>query len=226
MMKPASPWKIVALLVILFVPSIYYLLISRGKNNFRKLEIYGPKEIPSGTNSTKVIWDTIFHQIPAFSFTDQYGRPFSNKSLAGCSYVANFFFTSCKTICPGISKELQRIQETYKTDTLLKIVSFSVDPINDSVPVLASYAKNYKAIKDKWYFITGNQDSIYALARNGFFLAAFQQSDAKNGIDHSEQLVLIDRKKQIRGYYDGTDKFEIKRLMDEIIVLEWEYKNP
>ena len=222
--KPANLWKILVVLGILFLPAISYYLISSGKNNYRKLEIFGPKEIPNSHEvDGKITGDTIYHTIPAFSFTDQYGNPFSDKLLDNHIYVAEFFFTSCKTICPRMNRELESVQFKFKNDSTLKIVSFSVDPERDSVPVLAAYASGYHATRDKWYFVTGEKQKIYDLARNGFFLAAVQDTRSPEEFNHSEQLVLVDRDKRIRGYYDGTDDMEVSRLMDEIQVLEWEY---
>ena len=225
-MKPANPGRILVVLGILFIPAIAYYLISRGKNNFKKLEIYGPREVlaPRDSNGLKVV-DTLYHTIPAFRFTDQFGRTVSDSDLAGSIYVADFFFTSCKSICPEMSEQLRSLQTRFQPDTLFKIVSFSVDPLRDSVPALREYAMKYNAIPGKWYFLTGDKDKLYDLARNGFFLAAIQGSKNSDDFNHSEQLVLIDREKRIRGYYDGTDPREVDRLKDEILVLEWEYKN-
>ncbi len=226
-MKPANPGRILVVLGILFIPAIAYFLISRGKNNFKKLEIYGPKEVlaPRDDSHGQKVIDTLFHTIPSFSFTDQLGRTVSDSDFNGCSYVADFFFTACKSICPEMSEQLMGVQTRFKDDTLLKIISFSVDPIRDSVPVLKEYATKYQAIPGKWYFLTGDKEKLYELARNGFFLAAIQGSKNSDDFNHSEQLVLIDREKRIRGYYDGTDPREVERLKDEILVLEWEYKN-
>jgi len=213
-------------LVILFVPAISYYLISTGKNNFRKLAIYGPREpMPVQVVGGKDVADTIYHTVPAFSFTDHHGKVFDSSMLDTSIYIAEFFFTSCKTICPDMNRNLQSVQNKYKNDPDVKILSFTVDPETDSVPVLASYAKQHHAIDGKWFFLTGDQAKIFELARSGYFLAAVQNASGPEEFSHSEQLVLVDRDKRIRGYYDGTDDLDVSRLMDEIKVLQWEYKN-
>lgn len=225
-MKPANIVKILAVFTILFIPAISYYLISKGKNNFKSLAIFGPKEILANSETAGNLFpDTSYHKIPAFQFTDQFGRPFSNTALKGKIYVADFFFTSCKTICPAMSEQLARVQFKFKDDPEIKLLSFSVDPETDSVSVLADYAQKYNAKKDKWYFLTGDKNNIYNLARNGYFLAAIQNTNSKEEFVHSEQFVLIDPDSRIRGYYDGTDNLDVNRLLDEIIVLQWEYKN-
>ena len=224
-MKPASPVKILVVLVILFVPAISYYFISKGKNNFKKLEIFGPKEISSPREvNGRTVFDTVYHTIPAFKFTDQFGRVFSEKSLEGNIYVADFFFTTCKTICPRMSRQMWRVQNKFEKDADVKIISVTVDPETDSVPVLAAYAQSYNAVKDKWFFLTGDKTQTYELARNGFFLAAIQGTKSPEEFNHSEQLVLIDKDRRIRGYYDGTDDMEVNKLLDEIQVLQWEYR--
>jgi protein SCO1/2 len=223
--KPASPLKLLAVLVILFLPAISYYIISKGKNNYRRLEIFGPKVVaPAKEVNGKMVADTIYHTVPPFQFTDQSGNVFSDKMLDGKTYIAEFFFTSCKTICPRMNRELESVQFKFRDDSTVKILSFTVDPENDSVPVLAAYAEKYHADRDKWYFLTGEKQKIYDLARTGFYLAAVQNSKSAEEFNHSEQLVMVDKDRRIRGYYEGTDDMEVSRLMDEIQVLQWEYK--
>ncbi|MFM8431646.1 MAG: SCO family protein, partial [Bacteroidota bacterium] len=157
-----------------------------------------------------------------FHLTDQLGRPVSQKDLDGRIYVANFFFASCQSVCPPMNENMRRIQEKFKGIDDIRLVSYTVDPDNDTVQALAAYAKKLKADNDQWLFLTGPKDSIYDLARTGYLLPAAQRIQ-ENDFFHSQDILLIDKEKRIRGIYDGTEKYEVDTLMDEIKVLMHEY---
>jgi len=215
-MKIQNLKRILIILSILFLPCVFYLVLIQGKNHFKQLEIFGPKEaIAEG--------DTIYHTIPAFSFLNQEGKTISDKDLDGKIYVANFFFATCPTICPKMNYNLKGLTEKYSRDGQVKFLSFTVDPDQDSVAALEAYAKKMGADNNSWWFLTGNKDSIYSLARNGFLVAA---AGGKTAADffHSQNLLLIDKEKRIRGIYDGLDESDVKKLNDEIEVLEKEYQ--
>ena len=125
----------------------------------------------------KKIVDTIYHTIPEFELTDQDGNSFSSKMLKGKIYVADFFFTRCGNpdLCPRMSSELKRVQEVYKGEDDFKIISFTVDPVNDTPEILKTYAKNYNALAGQWYFLTGEKRKIYDLAYEGFKINAMEE---------------------------------------------------
>jgi len=208
--------RILIILGVLFLPAVFYLVLIQGENHFRTLEVYGPKEaISSG--------DTLFHQIPSFSFQDQSGNTISSRDLEGKIYVANFFFATCPSICPKMNYNLKGVTEKYKDDQRVRFLSFTVDPEKDSVAALFAYAKEMGADNNRWWFLTGNKDSIYTLAREGYLVSAAEGKTAGDFF-HSQNLLLIDPDGRIRGIYDGLDEAEVKRLLDEIDVLEFEYK--
>jgi protein SCO1/2 len=198
-------------------------LLIRGKNNYKPIEIFGPKEIAATT--TNGVPDTIYHRVGDFSLTDQYGRAVTNKNFEGKTYVADFFFATCQTICPKMTSELNYVQEKFQDDPGINIISHTVNPEHDSVSVLFDYSNKYKAQKDKWFFVTGDKKQIYDLARNSYFITAMPGNGGANDFIHSEKMVLIDKDKRIRGYYDGTDHADIVRLVEEIQVLKLEYKD-
>jgi protein SCO1/2 len=214
--NPVSIKKALILFAILLCPSIAYMLLTTGKNNFKHLPIYGPKEL-SATN------DTIYHTVSGFSLINQLGNKVTEKELDGKIYVADFFFASCKGTCPKMTGQLQRVQTKYAALRDLRIVSFSVDPVRDSVPALAAYAKQNMVNPRKWNLLTGDKKSIYDLARNDYYIVASEGNGGPEDFVHSEKVVLVDKEKHIRGYYDGTDPLEIDRLIDEIQVLKAEY---
>ena len=218
-MSPYKPsYKALILLAILIVPSIAYLLVSSGKNNYNKLEIFGPKE-PVLSHPG----DTIYHSIAPFSLIAQDGSDFSDKNLEGKLFVADFFFATCQTICPKMSMQMKRIQEAYKDDSEIVLVSHTVNPEKDTVNALAAYAESFGAIKGKWVFLTGDKKELYDLARYSYFLATMPGDGGPDDFIHSEKLVLVDKDKRIRGYYDGTDYADVNNLIDDIKVLKWEY---
>ncbi len=215
-MKIQNLKRILIILGILFLPCVFYLVLIQGKNHFKHLEIYGPKEAVANG-------DTIYHTIPAFSFLNQEGKTITEKSVDGKIFVANFFFATCPSICPKMNFNLKGVADKYKEDQQVKFLSFTVDPEKDSVQALAAYAKDLGADNSQWWFLTGNKDAIYSIARDGFLVPA---AGGKTAADffHSQDLILIDHEKRIRGIYDGLDEADVKKLCDEIDVLEHEYK--
>ena len=209
-----SRWKILAPLLVILFPVIFWLVLIRGHNNFKKLPVIGPFDI-------SVNGDTVYHTIPHFEFTNQQGKIISDKNLEGKIYVANFFFATCKTVCPKMNEQVQRVQETFKDVKDLQLLSFTVDPENDTVAALAEYAKKMKADDSKWWFLTGPKDSIYTLAREGFLVPA---SLSSREFFHSQDLILVDKDKKMRGIYDGTEPADVDTLIDEIKVLLKEYQ--
>lgn len=189
----------------------------KGKNQFKKLPIYGDKEL-------SVTGDTIYHTVSDFSFSNQEGDLVTLKDYEGKIMVADFFFTTCPTICPKMTGSLNRVQEKFKAQRELRLVSFTVNPENDSVPVLKEYAKKHMIKSSKWNLLTGNKEEIYKLGVNGFLVPAQEDALAPGGFLHSEMVMLIDKEKRIRGFYDGTNKASVDTLIDEIIVLLQEYK--
>lgn len=230
------------LFLVLIVPVFIYLGLKIFGTNHFSLPRYIPA-IDSTTGEIKMAkrlnprWneadmDTVFQTIPDFTLTDQNGKAFSAKSLQGKIYVASFFFTRCTTICPKITTQLSRVQDAFYQDPDVQLLSISVDPKFDEPEKLATYAKRFDANKEQWHFLTGEKKVIYPLALKGFHvpLADASEYDAaiKNPDEtfiHSERLILIDKEGVIRGFYDGTDKKEVDRLLLEIKVLKSIYTN-
>lgn len=209
-------WKILGPLLVILFPVIFWIILTRGHNNFRHLPMVGPYTVSASG-------DTVYHSIPPFEFSNQLGQTISTKDLEGKIFVANFFFATCKTICPKMNEQVQRVQEAMKNAKDFRILSFTVDPDNDSVEALAAYAKTMKADNTKWWFLTGQKDSIYSLARNGFLVPAALGSTASDFF-HSQDLILVDKNKKMRGIYDGTEPADVDTLIDEIKVLMKEYE--
>jgi protein SCO1/2 len=220
MTSKKSAGRILILLAILIVPSLFYLFIKSGTNNYRKLEIYGPRE-PSPVNEK----DTIFHTVKNFQLTSHLDQPVSLDSFQNKIFVADFFFATCQTICPKMSMQMKRVQEAYLQDPEIALISFTVNPAQDTVEALAAYAKEYGVNGSKWSLVTGDKKQIYDLARQSFFVTASEGSGGADDFIHSEMLVLVDKDKHIRGFYNGTDYEDVNKLIEEIKVLKYEYRN-
>lgn len=209
--------KILILAAILIVPSLWYMWLITGRNHYIRLPIFGEREVSASG-------DTVYHTIPSFSFVNQNGEPITDEYYKDKIYVADFFFATCQSICPKMTTQMTRIQEKFKAERNLKLASFTVNPENDSVPVLREYARQYMVKDSKWNLMTGKKEDIYKLGVNGYLVPAQEDALAPGGFLHSEYFILVDKEKRIRGFYDGTSKGAVDTLMDEIIVLMQEYK--
>ncbi len=159
--------------------------------------------------------DTIFHTIRPFSFIDQDSNRVTNQTFEGKIYVADFFFTSCPSICPLMKVQLLRVYDTYKKNPKVAILSHSIDPDYDQVPVLKAYAQRLEVDTDKWHFVTGNKDSIYSMAQTAYYIGVRDDGS----FEHSGKFILVDSQKHIRGVYDGTDEKAVDKLLADIDIL-------
>lgn len=209
--------KVIYLVAILLLPSLFYMFLYTGKHNFHRLEYIGPKEAVLNDNGK---YDTNYHQIPYFEFINQDGKKVTRDDLLGHVYIADFFFATCPTICPKMTTNMSYIQNKFKDNKNLRYLSITVNPEHDSVSVLRAYADKVHADTKSWDFVTGNKDSIYEIAFNGFFVSAQRDSIAPGGFLHSGMLILVDKNAHIRGYFDGTTHKEVKeQLIDAIDIL-------
>ncbi len=176
--------------------------------------------IPSADGTSEA--DTLFYTVPAFAFTNQYNLEVSDADYMGRIYVADYFFTTCPTICPVMSSQLSRLQAQLAENNLLgdvKLLSHTVDPENDTPEVLRAYADRLNADSANWNFVTGTQDDLYYQAKFGYYLTALPSDTAAGGFFHSDTFVLVDREGHIRGYYDGTSTQEVDQLFIDIQTL-------
>ena len=210
--------KLLILFLLLSFPSIFYVLLTTGKHDFIHLPFYGEKELAANGK------DTLYHAIPSFQFINQDGDSITDKTYDGKIYVVDYFFSTCKSICPKMASELIRVQKKFSyTNGLVQILSHTVNPENDSVPVLKAYANMVHADAKMWNFVTGEKKKLYDIARNGYLLNALEGEGGADDFIHSELFILIDKEKHIRGIYDGTKIKEVSNLIDDIKVLIAEY---
>jgi len=163
--------------------------------------------------------DTIWPTVPAFRVRDQDSALVRPATFAGQVYIADFFFTTCPTICPGMQRQLLRVYANYKGDKRLAFLSYTIDPDHDSVAVLRSYARRLGVpTAQQWHFATAPRDTIFTLARQ-YLVSAQRDPSAPGGAVHSGSFVLVDAQRHIRGIYDGTNPQETERLLRELPLL-------
>ena len=181
------------------------------------LPVIGEKKL-AGTDGK----DTLYHTVQPFSFINQYHDTVSEKTIENKIYVADFFFATCQSICPKMSSQLVHVQNAFKNDNNVLILSHTVNPSNDTVEVLNGYAQTYGAIKNKWHLLTGNKKTIYDMARYSYLVNALEDDGSAEGFLHSELFILVDAQKRIRGMYDGTDSVAVVKLNSDIKLLKQE----
>ncbi|CAN5389065.1 SCO family protein [soil metagenome] len=212
-----SLYKAGILLFLLAVPVfIFVFLKSFGRNNY-ELPVYYEEGVISSLSNCN--FNTGTHTIPDFQFSSHTNKSVSGDILENKITVVDFFFTSCPNICPVMSKQLSRVQEKFKDNNSVNIISITVDPEHDTPEVLQTYAERYQVNNTNWVFLTGNKEKIYSLARCGFILPVEDGDGSPEDFIHSEKFILVDGQKRIRGYYDGTDREDVDRLILEINVL-------
>jgi len=166
--------------------------------------------------------DTIYHKIADFKFVDQDSNWVSNETFDGKIYVADFFFTSCPTICPIMKTQMLRVYDSLQGNDDVLFLSHSIDPKHDSVAVLKEFAERLGVDSDRWHFITGNKDDIYKIGQTSYMVSAVDDPTQPGGYVHSGAFILVDRQRRVRGLYDGTKEEDVNRLMKDIAILEKE----
>lgn len=167
----------------------------------------------------KIVIDTLYHTVPNFEFTNQEHQKITQQILENKVTVVNFIFTSCPTICPKQTKQLQIIQEKTKGFINYQQLSFTVDPKRDSPEKLKLFGEKYHADFSNWHFLRADQNIVYDLGMNGFYLGMGKDNLAEGGFFHSSNIVLIDQNKHIRGMYDSFDETAINQLINDIEIL-------
>jgi protein SCO1/2 len=220
--KSKNPYSIFIFLGIFSVLMI--TIIYLFSNNTRKLPVFNPVDVNPRLVDKSVRNVKHGHKIADFTLINQNGDTITQDTFKDKIYVANFFFTSCKGICPVMATNMETVQESFKNDPNVLFLSMSVTPNKDSVSVLKAYAKEKGAILNKWHFTTGDKKEIYNLARKSYMAVLDEGDGGDQDFIHTEQFMLIDKKRQIRGFYDGTKPEDIEVLKKDIRVLEKEYE--
>ena len=216
--KSIPTFIFLALFSVVVIPVFYQLL-----KVDEKLKIYNPADVNPRLVDFSMKHITKDHTIADFELTNQNGEKITNKNYKDKIYVADFFFTRCQTICIAMAYNMSELQNLYKKDTEIMFISHSVTPEIDSVTVLKEYADRKGVIDGKWNITTGAKTHIYELARKSYFAVLDEGNGDENDFIHTEQFVLVDKEKRIRGYYDGTEKEDMEKLKKDIVLLKEEY---
>lgn len=200
---------------------LFLTLVCSACNNESKktLPVYNPSDFNPELVDVSLLNTNENHTVADFEVINQNGKTITQEDYKGKIYVADFFFTSCPSICPIMTNNMVKLQNTFIDTDEIMFLSLSVTPEIDSIPVLRAYADKKGVIDSKWNVTTGNKKHIYELARKSYFAVVEQGDGGLQDFIHTPNFVLVDKKKQIRGVYDGTDDEEIKRLIDDINIL-------
>lgn len=201
----------------LFILSLFAVLAAcdQVKSNY-ELPILGHKEYVDKVVDGKTVKDTIYHTIAPFEFVNQDSALVNNTTFANKVYVADFFFTSCPTICPVMKKQMLRVYEAYQDQPNFAILSHSIDPTHDTVALLHDFAERLGVSSNTWHFVTGDKDEIYDIGEKSYMVVANEDANAPGGFIHSGAFILVDQKGRIRGVYDGTVPEQVDILINDI----------
>jgi len=192
------------------------LSCNQGTN---ELPIYNPADFNPELVDKSLRNSNKNHIVTNFELINQNGKTITQEDYKDKIYVADFFFTRCQTICPIMTTNMVKLQEVFKTNVDIMFLSLSVTPEIDSISILREYADKKGVIDSKWNVTTGNKKHIYELARKSYFAVVEEGDGGLQDFIHTTNFVLVDKEKQIRGIYDGTDTKEIKRLIKDINIL-------
>ncbi|TXD50106.1 SCO family protein [Polaribacter sp. IC073] len=217
--KKSIPTLIFLIVFSAIVIPVFYQLLKVDT----KLKIYNPADVNPRLVDFSMKHITKDHTVADFKLTNQNGEIITNKNYKNKIYVADFFFTRCQTICIAMAYNMSELQDFYKKDADIMFLSHSVTPVIDSVSVLKDYAERKGVMDGKWNVTTGSKKHIYELARKSYFAVLDEGDGGENDFIHTEQFILVDKERRIRGYYDGTEKEDMIKLKNDIVLLKEEY---
>ena len=210
--KRKFPTTLIAFSII-FIGGVLIAYFVQKKDH---LPIYNPSDINPSLVDESVRKLDHGHRIQQFTLINQLGDTITEKNFEGKIYVADFFFTTCPTICPIMKRQMLRVYEKYKDNPDVLILSHTIDPDYDSVEVLHEFADRLGVSSKTWHFVTGNKDSIYDIGQNSYMVTARQDPDEPGGYLHSGAFLLIDKDRRVRGIYDGTIEEKVDVLMKDM----------
>lgn len=215
--------KRIIFLVVFFIlgVTITYFMIKPSKE--KSLPVINPVDVNKEMVDPELLRIGYGHKIGNFSFLNQDGKVVTQQDVKGKVFVAEYFFTTCGTICPIMNVQMQRVHKVYQANNNVRILSFTVDPKVDTVAQMKRYAVAHGADAKSWFFLTGTQEKLYELARKSFFVLkpaeTENQGDVGSDFIHTNNFVLVDKEMRIRGYYDGTNSKEVDELIGDIALL-------
>jgi len=208
--------KLVRVAIILFT-------LSACTSSPKKLPILGSREAVTKVVDGQTVVDTLYQTLPDFEFLNQDSVPITGKTFENSIYVADFFFTSCPSICPIMHRNMVNVYNKYKGNPEVMILSHSIDTKYDTPSVLKKYAEKLGVSGNQWQFASGTKESIYGISPK-YMVFTEENDQVAGGFEHQGWFILVDKEKQIRGAYQGTEEKEVQKLMDDIDILLKEYE--
>ncbi len=209
----------IIIIIVIGISLTYYMM-----DKTKPLKIFNPIDLNPKLVDKSLQGVDKFHRVTTFSLIDQDGNKVTENAFKDKIYITDFFFVTCPTICPKMTNQMHRVYQEFKDNDAILFLSHTVMPEADSVAILKDYADKLKVSSNKWKFVTGDKKQIYNLARKTYFAAVTEGDGGVNDFIHTENFVLVDKEKRLRGFYDGTSKEDVDRLIREIYTLLEEYK--
>jgi protein SCO1/2 len=167
--------------------------------------------------------DTVWHKVKPFKLKNQFGKEVGLEDWGGKIIIADFFFTSCPSICPKLTRNMKKLQTAFKkTDSLVRFVSFTVDPVRDSVQALKAYGDKFGIDHDTWFMLTGDRNELYDIALNEFKASIASNGNIDTGFIHTDRFFLLDKDRVVRGWYNGLDSVNLDKLIKDVVLLNME----
>jgi protein SCO1/2 len=208
-----SKYKYYWLLLMIPLVFILWFFINRNEQKpIRTLAYFGRK-------NTMQQGDTNYHTVKPFCFINQYNEKTTEETLKGKIYVTDFFFTTCQSICPIMSTQLERVYKRFANNSSVMILSHTVEPEIDSIEILMQYAKLHNVTNHQWLFVTGEKKQLYDMARTSYLLNNETGNGDENDFIHTQNFALVDKERHLRGFYDGTDTTDVSRLITDNYII-------
>jgi protein SCO1/2 len=215
--------RLLVFLILLVVAIGFAYWMTLQQQSDKVLPVINPRDVKPEMVDPELLNRGMGHRIGDFAFPNQFGDTITKEDVRGKVFVVEYFFTTCGTICPRMTEQMTRVQQRFRGNDEVKILSFTVNPDYDSVEILRAYAEKYGAERNQWHFLTGKKEDLYKLARTSFFVLKPAEApylgDAGSDFIHTNNFVLVDKQLRIRGYYDGTSISEVDELMKDIELL-------
>lgn len=206
------------------LPIASYLFVSNlSKDAIKMPRRYFYDTVVVKIEKGKKINDTVWHKVRPFKFKNQFGKEVGLEDWGGKIIIADFFFTSCPSICPKLTRNMKKLQTAFKkTDSLVRFVSFTVDPVRDTVQALKAYGDKFGIDHDTWFMLTGDRNELYDIALNEFKASIASNGNIDTGFIHTDRFFLLDRDRVVRGWYSGLDSVNLDKLIKDVVLLNME----
>jgi len=215
---------ILAFLMVTVLPIASYLFVSNlSKDAIKMPRRYFYDTVMVKMEKGKKVNDTVWHKVRPFKLKNQFGKEVGLEDWGGKIIIADFFFTSCPSICPKLTRNMKKLQTAFKkTDSLVRFVSFTVDPVRDTVQALKAYGDKFGIDHDTWFMLTGNRNELYDIALNEFKASIASNGNIDTGFIHTDRFFLLDRDRVVRGWYNGLDSANLDKLIKDVVLLNME----